>query len=538
MADGDARGRRHALVRAYGRLRAAAPLDPSFSKPIPNLATGYEVNADATEYTFSLRKGVRWSDGEQFSADDVVFWYDAYATNTKLSPAPPDFLLTGGKVGVVKKVDDHTVRFTFPGGPNGLFPRLLATAGPAAQVTTMPRHYLQTFHERYNAGVDAQVKKAGVADWAELFAARAGMDTSNMDPDLPTLNPWRMRTELKEGGRVVFERNPYYWKTDADGNQLPYLDRVVFDVMTGVDVMLLKALGGEIDMHARGFTEDLNNKPVLARSRDKGDYRFFTMTSLGANQLLIALNLTHKSPTLRKVFQNKDFRIGLSHAINRQEIIKAVYLRQGKPYQPAPLPGSDYFNEGLAHQYTEYDPGLAKRDLDQAGFTERDRQGFRLGPDGRRITFSVDVVTEPKSWVDALNLIQGYWEEVGVRMQVNSLDRTIFTDGRQNNEHDALVWWGPPADGPSVILEPYFYFPSSGVGINSPFAKTWAWWNDGDPRGEEPPAATRRQMDLYRDLRRTADADAQAELMREILQISAEQFYVMGVAGQPLPDGY
>ena len=253
---------------------------------------------------------------------------------------------------MVEKVDDHTVRFTFPGGPNGLFPTLLATAGPAAQATAMPRHYLRRFHERYNPDVATQVEKAGVADWAELFASRAETDPSNMDPDLPTLNPWRMKTELREGGRVVFERNPYYWKTDTEGNQLPYLNRVVFDVVTDTDVMMVKALNGEIDLHARGFTEDLNNKPVLARSRDKGGYDCFTMTSLGANQLLLALNLTHKKPTLRKVFQSKDSRIGLSHAINRPEIIKAVYLRQGKPYQPAPLPGCDFFNEQLAHRGT------------------------------------------------------------------------------------------------------------------------------------------------------------------------------------------
>ena len=400
----------------------------------------------------------------------------------------------------------------------------------------MPRHYLQRFHADFNPDVDALVAKEGAADWLELFAAKAGSDTSNMDPDLPTLNPWTMRTELREGGRVVFDRNPYYWKTDNAGNQLPYIDRVVFDVMTGTDVMLLKALNGEIDMHARGFTEDLNNKPVLAGSREKGDYDFFTMTSLGANQLLIALNLTHKDTALRKVFRSKDFRIGLSHAINRQEIINAVYLRQGKPSQPAPLPGSDYFDEQLAYQFTEYDPELAGQHLDRAGFGSRDRQGFRLGPDRRRISFAVNVVTEPKSWADALELIRGYWAKVGVQMRVDAMDRTVFTERADNNDHDAMVWWGPPADGPSVVLDPSFYFPFSGDGINGAYAKTWAWWGDGDPRGEEPPAATRRQMELYGELRRTADPGEQTRLMREVLRISAEEFYVMGVA--PLPDGY
>jgi peptide/nickel transport system substrate-binding protein len=510
--------------------------DPTFSEPIPNIATGWEANEDASEYTFTIREGIRWSDGEPFTAHDVVFWYEAYATNEALTPTPPAFIVSGGETAEVEALDDHTLQITFPGGPNGLLPAQLANGGPPAAVAKMPQHYLEQFHADHNPDVDELVADEGLDDWVQLFELKAGIGTSNVAPELPTVNPWVMQDALDVGPTVTFERNPYYWKVDPEGNQLPYIDRVVFELVEDTEVMLLNALNGEYDMHQRHVGDDVGNRAVVAENADDGDYSMFEWISAGNSQVLIALNLTHEDPAMREVFQTKEFRGALSHAIDRQEIIDAVYARQGEPHQPAPLEGSPFYNEQLATQYLEFDVDLANSMLDEAGFDERDGDGYRLGPDGDPISFDVDVVAETQTWVDAIDLVVGYWQDVGIDARLDTMSRELMTERQANNEHDAMVWWGP-ADGFSVIFEPFWYFPSSTGGVAAAFAKPWAYWYEGDEQqGEEPPEAPRRQMELYDELTRTADSDEQVALMQEILEIAADEFYVMGTA--PLPNGF
>src|SRR5690606_37800766 len=133
-------------------------------------------------------------------------------------------------------------------------------------------------------------------------------------------------------------------------------------------------------------------------------------------------------PALREVFQNKQFRIALSHAINREELIDAVFQRQGEPWQIGPRPESPYYDEQLAKQYTEYDPDLANQMIDDAGFDRRDGNGIRLRRDGKPIAFQIDVGIPSlnEAWVPATELVRKYWREVGLDARVKSEDRTLF----------------------------------------------------------------------------------------------------------------
>lgn len=499
--------------------------DPTWSEIIPNVAKGWEINDDSTEYTFFLREGMKWSDGEPFTANDITFWYEAVVLNTELSPAPPSWMTVNGEVGVVEAVDDYTVKFTFA-SPNGLFLQRLAVPDGRFPIS-FPRHFAEQFHPDYNPdGIEALMEEAGVESWLDLWAANVEMYNGEFAVPSPRLWAWT----IVEGGytadavQVTAVRNPYYFKVDPEGNQYPYIDYVQWGVGVDVETLVLSALNGEIDFQDRHIAA-LSNKAVYFDNQEAGEYGFVETVPSSMNNVAIALNLTHADPVKREIFQNKDFRVALSHAINRQEIIDLIYVGQGQPYQLAPRPTSPFYNEQLATQYTEYDPEAANQMLDDAGFAEKDADGYRLGPDGNRISFAIDVIpTLMPEQVDVIEQVVGYWQAVGIDAQMNVIERTLFYDRKDANEQDANVWGGD--GGLDVVLEPRWYFPYSG---ESNFAPLWRYWYEGDPRGEEPVEAAQRQMDLYDELKATGDPAAQAELMNEILQIAADEFWAMGI---------
>jgi peptide/nickel transport system substrate-binding protein len=514
-------------------------VDYTSNKILPHVAESFEVNADGTEFTFKLRQGMKWSDGQPYTADDIIFWWQDVALNEELETEGPPTIMTvpvGGtnEPGTVEKIDDLTVRFSFP-APHGLF--LIGWPTAAVSTSGLPSHYLKQFHKTYNPdGIDQLVSDAGADDWVALFKQQGGSlgeDSAYYNTELPTLAPWRLTTPYTgTETQVTAERNPYFWMVDREGNQLPYFDSIDFDMFQDAETLLLRALNGDIDWHARHFNTP-NNKPVLAQEREAGDYDFFDITSTQNNSAAIFLNLTHNDPIKREIFNNRDFRVGLSQAVNRQEVIDLVFGGEGAPSQIAPRPESpDFYDEEMATQYTAYDIDLANQFLDQAGYSERDGDGFRLGPDGNRISFQVGVTPDAvAALVDVLELVTGYWREVGIDVQASSESEALFTERLEGNDHDAVIWPGDNGLGFGNIVSPYYYFPYQ---VNSKFCPLWAeWYNSGGVSGEEPPEAPRQQLDLYDQIKVTADPAEQTRLMNEILAIAREQFYHIGIQLPP-----
>jgi peptide/nickel transport system substrate-binding protein len=515
----------------YERLFRFAP---NSTEIIPNIAAGYEVNDEATEYTINLREGVKWSDGEPFTAEDIEFWHEV-RTNEEFAAEFPmrSYYTAGGENAEVTVVDDYTVRFTFA-EPNALLIQNLASRNGHGPIR-YPKHFLADYTPMYGdeESIQEGLDQYNREDWVDLMdwlvsVAPAGTGS----PDLPTLYPWVFTTRYGEGPQMIAERNPYYYKVDAEGNQLPYIDRIVYEQLEDAEVIVLRALNGDIDFQDRHIAT-ADNRATFIDNREQGDYRLVDKRSTGMNMITISLNLTHQDENMREIFQNKDFRIGLSHAINRQEVIDLIYSGQGEPWQAAPLEESPYYDEEMAKQYTEYDVELANEHLDRAGYTERNSDGIRLGPDGNPISFTVEVAAGQQPRVDAMELIVGYWAEVGIDANVRTLDRSLLYTRKDSGQHDVVIWGGD--GGLDPISRPRYYFPFSN---ESNYAPAWAAWYRGDTYPEdiqamEPPEDVKRQMELYDRITQSPDPEERQDLMNEIIQIAEEQFYAIGVTLPP-----
>ena len=500
----------------------------AYTEVLPSVAERWEINADATEFTFHLRPGMRWSDGHPFTADDVVFAIEDCAKNTELYRSPPSAIVIANKPGTAEKVDDNTVRFRFA-APYAMFMEALAT--PLGQYPTLfPKHYCSQFHPKYGTGVAEAAKAAGMSDWAALFRAKCGdveIPSRWGNPEKPVLDPWMIREPYAGGAtRVVLERNPYFWQVDTAGNQLPYIDRLNLGISQDVESLMIDAVSGKLDIQDRHI-DSLQNKPTLSRNMQKGGYHLVELIGASSQQMQIYLNLTHKDPQMRAMFGNKGFRQALSHGINRAEIIELVYLGQSEPWQMGPRPGHPWYHETLGRQFTQYDPARANAMLDELGYNKKDGQGFRLRPDGQKVFFAVDVIpTLAPDQVDALELVKRHWAAIGVDIKVNTIERALYYTRGDNNDHDAATWAGPGGLDPMIDPRDYFAQHPQGTRYGLPWAQ---WYVSGGKEGLEPPEHQKKRMQLFDQARGTADLGKRGEIMKQVFDIAAEAFEPIGI---------
>ncbi|HEY8458689.1 MAG TPA: ABC transporter substrate-binding protein [Actinopolymorphaceae bacterium] len=490
--------------------------DPTWSEIIPNVAESFEIIDGGREYAFKLREGMRWSDGEPFTADDLVFWYEKIFSNKELTPVPPSALQINGEPLVVRKDGDYDVTFAFA-QPNALFLQNLAIHGPPFRL--LPRHYLEQFHKDFNPGLGD--------DWHVSFLER--IDELN-NVDLPVLTAWVPKNPHGDGDRQVWERNPYYWKVDPEGRQLPYIDRVVFTFFQDQGPLILQAANGDVDLYQRAEVTTPKNRPVLARGQEKGNYRLIDVKDPNHNTMGICLNLTHEDPVKRRIFQNKDFRIGLSHAINRQQIIDLVHLEQGEPWQTAPRPELPFYDATeMGKQYTEFDLARARRHMEMAGLSEVDSEGRRLGPDGRPIVITVLTQSRYPLMVDALELIKPTWAEIGIELRIDNVAPELVSTRLDANQYDCTCDSGE-LGYMGMISDPRWFFATGG----SSYAPLWSRWYEGGSPQEEPPEAMRRQVAIYREMVvGNPDPEVQYEGMRQVIEIAKEEFWTMGISLPP-----
>ncbi len=500
-------------------------------KILPNLAEKWDISEDGRIFTFHLVKGVRWSDGEPFTANDIMFYFDDILFDKDLTSTIPKWIAPGGKPPKVTKIDDYTIRFEFA-EPYGLFLEQLACPHGMALVTK-PKHYLKQFHKKYAdpAKLEELMKEKNVSSWVKLFQDASSLRHALfVSTEMPSICAW-ITTVPAPAKRFVMERNPYYWKVDTKGNQLPYIDSIVHDLQAESQTILLKAIAGEIDFQGRRLG-GMQKSVLLLASLAQGNYKLIPKKSTASVGLLLAPNLNHPDPVMKKILSDPRFRKALSYAINRKEINKIVYRGKGVARQPAPLKESDFYSESYAKAYTEFAPATSEALLDEMGL-KKGPDGKRVRPDGKTLQIALDVMVNVQSWVDSAEIIASNLSSIGIETEVKSETRELFRQRTQNATHDIALWSGD--GGMECLLEPRWYFPYNSESLNAPlFAK---WYQSGGKKGEEPPAEIKKLMDAYNEILGSVSKKKQKELFGKIIAANEKNLWVIGLVHDP-PDYY
>ena len=380
----------------------------------PALAKSWKVSADGLQYTLTLRHGLKFSDGQPMDIEDVLFTFRVYLDET-VHATQRDLLIVGGKPIEVSKVNAQTVAFTLA-KPYGVGERLFDG------LAILPRHLLET---AYKEGKLAQVGglRTPTSQWAGLGAFRL--------------------KEYVAGQRLILERNPYYWKTDEQGNRLPYLDEIVFLFVPSADAQVLRFQSGETDMISRLGAENFSVLSRQARDYTMADagpgleynFLFFNLNALGEKAAA-------EMPRKQSWFRSEKFRQAVSLAIDREGIVRLVYRGRGAALWGPVTPGNpQWVDAGIAHPARSLDKSrqlLAEADF-RLGKSENGEPQL-VDRDARPVEFSIITSASNADRAKMAALIQDDLKQLGMRVQVVPLElRSLIDRITQTKDYDACV---------------------------------------------------------------------------------------------------
>jgi peptide/nickel transport system substrate-binding protein len=525
MLMGSAKDVRQVVVFGYARLVAYTP---EFEL-VPDILESFEVEEDRI-FTFHLRPGHRWSDGEPFTTEDFRFWWEDVANNEELSPTgPPVNMLVDGEPPAIEIIDDVTIRYTWSRANPDFLPAL---AGASPLYIFRPSHYLKTFHSAYveHEALEAMVADSGQPDWAAMHNREDNM-YRNDNPSLPTLEPWVLMTE-PPSERFVFERNPYYYRVDATGHQLPYIDRVIVQVADG-NLIPAKVGAGEATLAYRGLRFD--NYTFLKEGEARGNYQVRLWQSGTGSKMALYPNLNAVDPVMQALNRDVRFRRALSLGINRDQINQVIYFGLGLPMANAPLPESPLYREEYANAWAAYDPDQANALLDEIGLTERDSSGTRLMSNGKPLELIIETAGESSEEADVLELIRADFQQIGIKVFTRPSQRDVFRDRIFSGQTTMSVWQGLENGLPTADMSPWEVAPTSQQQLQWP-----QWGQFVETKGEAGVAADMPEaQELLAKLdawRAAPDEAARETIWHEMLAIYTDQAYTIGtIAGVPQP---
>lgn len=493
----------------------------------PEVAESYELSDDAKVCIIHLRKGLKWSDGSNFTADDMIFYFEDWQFDKDLSPTLATQWQPGGVPMKVTKMDEYTVRFEFA-VPNPAFALLHWSGAPIEPYR--PRKYLEKFHIKYNPKADEEAKAAGFDDWKRRFVKVSALNYGVQDPDMPVLGAWR--PVKNDSQRQYYERNPYYWKVDTEGNQLPYIDKVQVEYTSSLEVTNMKAISGAVTVS--GLDMLLINYPVLKENEKSGDYTVKLVYSERGSDVAFAFNTLHPDPVMNKIFNDVRFRRAVSVAIDRNEVNELVFLGQGVVRQATINESASFFKQEWADNYAQYDIDLANKLLDEVGLDKKDEQGFRLRPDGRPFSFMLEYLPHEGPKTETFELIVKHFAKVGLKVEAAARERSYLITRLQASEHDCSGWHVDR----QLERAAYAYGSTQKLGPGGDSAITWAkpwrdWFISGGKAGKEPPREAKDLFNAYSDWQKTQMGTAEYMAAgQKVYDLIAENLWVIGIVGE------
>ena len=394
---------------------------------VPNIAAGYAVSDDGLTVTLELRPGTKWSNGDPFIVDDLMFvmedmkWDDRVDPGWRASETPTTAVR-------VTKIDDHTMQFHMSQIDYVVIPGWTTWKG-GNYVQYAPSAFLKQWHIRYNEDAQKLAEEEGFDTWAEALVAHWDI-IRGVGLETPTMLPW---IALEISAQVErWERNPYFWKVDPEGQQLPYIDAILTTPSADTEVFNLKAIAGEVDW-AITMT-NFSSLPDYKENEERGDYSVSLIPGVDVGRAY-GFNPTYKDETYRALFNDVRFRRAMSLALDRDELNEVYFLGLGRPTAATIHSTARFYKPQWQWLWAEHDPEQAGRLLDEVGLTGRDRDGFRTFPDGSNLT--IQIAARTGGPVDISKLFEleiAQWAEVDLRAAPRLVDDAAWGDNQDADE--------------------------------------------------------------------------------------------------------
>jgi peptide/nickel transport system substrate-binding protein len=389
---------------------------------VPALAESWVVSSDNKTVTFKLKQNLKWSDGAPLTIDDVLFTFNEVYFNEEIPTDTRDVMKIGQqrKLPTVKKIDNNQIEFTTP-EPFAPFLRSLG-------IGILPAHKLRsTVQQKDSKG-------------KPLFLSTWGVNTKPADL---VSNGVFMLDSYTPGERLVFKKNPYYWRKDAQGKQQPYIERMVWQIVESSDTSLVQFRSGGLDSY--GVSPSFFS--LLKKEEQKGDYKIYNGgPATGTTFLTFNLNQGERDgkplvdPIKSRWFNNVKFRQAIAYGINRQRMINNIYRGLGSPSDsPISVPSPYYLSRAQGLKGYDYNPQKAKELFAAARFKYNEQKQL-IDDRDNQVRFTLLVGAESKIGGAIGTQIKQDLALLGIDVDLTPIAFSLLVDRIDNSlQWDSLI---------------------------------------------------------------------------------------------------